>query len=342
MLDFLNRNVMHPAHGAAGGEQAPRAPPHPAADAVRPAGGDPRPATRGAAGAAAARLRHGAVLPRRVGPGRRPPRRRESLADLEAFPILTKADIRRHERALVSSAFDIAKLRVKTTSGSTGVPLTIYIDEAGRAVEDGLHAPLGRVERLAARRSASPRCGATPSTGTSASKGRLRNAFFDRAVYLDTLNLNDDRIAEFAARIRRHRPGLIFGHAHSLYLLAVLARRSRGVTDIRPNGIISTAMVLHDWQRRRDRGGVRLPGDEPLRLRGSEPDRLRMRGASRAARQRGQRATRESRRHPAPPGKPGSLVVTDLPTRHAADPLPDRRRGRAVGAGCARAAAGCR
>src|SRR5262245_12156270 len=48
----------------------------------------------------------------------------KSLGDLEAFPILTKADIRRHERALVSSEFDIAKLRVKRTSGSTGVPLT--------------------------------------------------------------------------------------------------------------------------------------------------------------------------------------------------------------------------
>src|SRR6185437_898307 len=48
-----------------------------------------------------------------------------SLADLEAFPILTKNDIRRHERALISSCYDAAKLRVKRTSGSTGVPLNI-------------------------------------------------------------------------------------------------------------------------------------------------------------------------------------------------------------------------
>src|SRR5262245_22729373 len=46
------------------------------------------------------------------------------LADLAAFPILTKADIRRHNRSLVSSAYDISQCRVKTTSGSTGVPLT--------------------------------------------------------------------------------------------------------------------------------------------------------------------------------------------------------------------------
>src|SRR6476646_1539142 len=37
----------------------------------------------------------------------------KSLADLDAFPVLTKADIRKHERELVSSAYDVAKLRVK-------------------------------------------------------------------------------------------------------------------------------------------------------------------------------------------------------------------------------------
>ena len=75
----------------------------------------------------------------------------KSLADLEAFPVLTKADIRRHERALVSSAFDITKLRVKRTSGSTGVPLTDLHRRARGAVEDGLHAAVRRVERLATR-----------------------------------------------------------------------------------------------------------------------------------------------------------------------------------------------
>src|SRR5947208_6710784 len=53
----------------------------------------------------------------------------KSLADLEAFPVLTKADIRRHEHDLISTAFDPARLRVKRTSGSTGVPLSIRIDE---------------------------------------------------------------------------------------------------------------------------------------------------------------------------------------------------------------------
>jgi phenylacetate-CoA ligase len=169
------------------------------------------------------------------------------LRDLEALPVLTKADIRRHNRALVSSAYDIAKLRVKKTSGSTGVPLTIYCDEpamqwkAACTIRSDEWSGYRLGQRVA-------KVWGNPEYRHFGLKGRLRNYFLDRAVYLDTLNLNDERIAEFAKAIRRHRPGLIFGHAHSLYLVACALKKS-GVADVRPNGIISTAMILHDWQR---------------------------------------------------------------------------------------------
>ncbi|MGL6096811.1 MAG: phenylacetate--CoA ligase family protein, partial [Fimbriiglobus sp.] len=53
----------------------------------------------------------------------------KSLADLAQFPVVTKADIRKHGPEMVSAAYDARKLRVKTTSGSTGVPLAVRIDE---------------------------------------------------------------------------------------------------------------------------------------------------------------------------------------------------------------------
>jgi phenylacetate-CoA ligase len=171
----------------------------------------------------------------------------KTFADFEAFPILSKADIRRHERALVSSEFDIEKLRVKRTSGSTGVPLTIYIDEPAAQWKTActIRSDEWSGWRLGQRVA---KVWGNPEYRHFGFKGRLRNYFFDRAVYLDTLDLNDVRLAEFARAIRRQRPGLIFGHAHSLYLLACYLKK-HGFTGIRPNGIISTAMLLHDWQR---------------------------------------------------------------------------------------------
>src|SRR5436309_10319803 len=213
MLDFLNRNVMHPLWAWREGSRHLRY-----LRELRQTQYDPPELVRGRQLAALqAQLRHAyftvpyyraawdkaGVHPEDV----------KTLADLEAFPVVTKADIRRHGRALVSSAFDISKLRVKRTSGSTGVPLTIYIDEP--AVQWKAACTIRSDEwsgyRLGQRVA---KVWGNPEYRHFGLKGRLRNYLFDRAVYLDTLNLNDDRIAEFAAAIRRHRPGLIFGHAH--------------------------------------------------------------------------------------------------------------------------------
>ncbi|MCS6866627.1 MAG: phenylacetate--CoA ligase family protein [Gemmataceae bacterium] len=170
------------------------------------------------------------------------------LADLSAFPVLTKADIRRHHRDLLSAAYDRANCRRKTTSGSTGVPLTIYCDEAAIHWKAActIRSDQWSGYRLGQRVA---KVWGNPEYRHFGLKGWLRNYFFDRAIYLDTLQLTEQRITAFAHAIRRHRPGLLFGHAHSLYLLACALRKSR-LLDIRPNGIIATAMILHDWQRR--------------------------------------------------------------------------------------------
>jgi phenylacetate-CoA ligase len=247
MLDFLNRHVMHPlmAWRAGSGHL------HHLRELRRRQYDSPEVIRARQLAALQAQLRHAyATVPYYRAAWNAAgvhPDDVKSLDDLETFPILTKADIRRHERSLISSEFDVAKLRIKRTSGSTGVPLNIYIDEP--AVQWKTACTLRSDEwsgwRLGQRVA---KVWGNPEYRHFGLKGRLRNFFFDRAVYLDTLNLNDDRIAEFAATIRRHRPGLIFGHAHSLYLLACSLKKS-DILDIGPNGIISTAMLLHDWQR---------------------------------------------------------------------------------------------
>ncbi|MGL6073589.1 MAG: phenylacetate--CoA ligase family protein [Fimbriiglobus sp.] len=170
-----------------------------------------------------------------------------SLNDLAAFPVLTKADIRAHNLELLSDAYKGQKLREKTTSGSTGVPLRIFLDERGAQFKTAMTlrsdewSGWRRGQRVA-------KVWGNPEYRHEGWRGRLRNAIIDRAIYLDTIQLNDDRIREFVASLRDHRPGLLFGHAHSLYLVACRLKAMK-IDDIRPNGIISTSMPLHDWQR---------------------------------------------------------------------------------------------
>jgi phenylacetate-CoA ligase len=127
------------------------------------------------------------------------------------------------------------------------VPLTIRIDEAGKQWKTActIRSDQWSGYRLGQRVA---KVWGNPEYRQFGWRGRLRNHFLDRAVYLDTLSLDDGMIRSFVAELRRRPPGLLFGHAHSLYLLAKRLQ-SDGIMDIRPNGIISTAMPLHSWQR---------------------------------------------------------------------------------------------
>ncbi len=170
-----------------------------------------------------------------------------SFADLRAFPVVTKADIRTRADEFRSTAYTGRALYTKRTSGSTGVPLTIQIDEPGKQWKYActLRSDEWSGWRLGQRVA---KVWGNPDYKHHGWKGRIRNALLDRATYLDTIHLTQDRIHEFADALRSRPPGLLFGHAHSLYLLADTLK-AEGRMGIKPNGIISTAMPLHSWQR---------------------------------------------------------------------------------------------
>jgi phenylacetate-CoA ligase len=164
------------------------------------------------------------------------------------LPLLTKADIRGAGPRLLSSCYRREQLRRKTTSGSTGVSLEIFVDEPSMQWK---RACTLRCDEWSGWRFGEPvaKVWGNPDYLRHGWRGRVRNALLDRAAYLDTLRMDEPALATFAQGLRRRPPGLLFGHAHSLYLLAEYLR-TRNFTGIRPHGIIATAMVLHPWQRR--------------------------------------------------------------------------------------------
>lgn len=169
-----------------------------------------------------------------------------SLADLVWLPILTKADIRAHEAELRSEVYAPKDLFAKTTSGSTGVPLRVWVDQASMRFKQACTQRSDewtgwrRGQRVA-------KAWGNPEYVRQGFKGRLRNALIDRACYLDTLDLTEAKLDAFAAHLARYQPPLLFGHAHSLYLVAQHVEQLG--LRVRPAGMISTAMPLHDFQR---------------------------------------------------------------------------------------------
>jgi phenylacetate-CoA ligase len=238
-----------------------------------------------------------------------------SFDDFRAVPLLTKADLRGHKEDLLSEPYRGAPLQHKRTSGSTGVSVEVLVDDAAQQFKRGcvLRSDQWSGWRLGERVAILWGAEENPRRGW---RPWLRNALLERATYLDTLRISEESMARFTAVLRRRPPGLLFGHAHSLYLLADYVR-ARGVAGFRPHGIISAAMVLHDWERRVIEEVFQCPvtnryGCEEVSLIACECERHE--GLHVNADGIYLEALRPDGT-PCPPGEPGMIVVTDLVNR---------------------------
>ena len=177
------------------------------------------------------------------------PRDVDSFETFRRIPPLTKSDLRDSSQQMLSTVYAGQDLLSAKTSGSTGVPVEVFSDESCRQFVRActLRSDEWSGWQLGERVAAIWGNAAVQFRGRGW-RGYLRNALLHRTTYLDSLHIDEPSLASFAASLKRRAPSLIYGHAHSLYLFAKYLE-SRGIMDIRPKGIISAAMVLHQWER---------------------------------------------------------------------------------------------
>ena len=172
----------------------------------------------------------------------------ESLSDLSRLPLLTKLDLREQGELLLAKGAQREALHQHTTSGSTGVSVTVYRDDSCQQFKRGatLRCDEWTGWRLGERVAA---IWGNPQIPTGW-KGKLRRALLDRDyVYLDTLKMSEHSMEVFAETLIAKPPSLLFGHAHSLFLFSSYLRAKRPDVRIRPKAVLSTCMVLHGFER---------------------------------------------------------------------------------------------
>lgn len=267
-----------------------------------------------------------------------------TLDDLKRLPVLTKQELRANVKLnpdgtvttpllaypfseegtddalmrLTNAEAGIAstKLHFFKTSGSTGVPLVTVCDEKcaqfkrAAVLRSDEWSGWKRGERIAS-------IWGNPQLRTDW-RGRIRRALLERNnAYLDTLKMDECSMNRFTDILLAKPPSLLFGHAHSLYLYAGFLRSSRPEVSIRPRGIISTCMVLHDFERERIR---RVFQCEPTDRYGCEEVGLI---ASQCERHTGLHVNADclyvelidGEGNPCEPGTPGRIIITDLVNR---------------------------
>lgn len=229
--------------------------------------------------------------------------------DFQKIRILTKDDIRENCNRMIAGNYSKEQLVPRKTSGSTGVSLEFFVDEESLQWKRAVTMTYDRW----AGWDIGERVGAIWGNPEPDQNWRLwlRNQLLLRHIYLDTLKMDQNSMLAYHHMLVRKKPAILFGHAHSLYLFARFLEE-KGLGGIHPRGIISTCMVLHDFERTTIERvfGCRVTnryGCEEVSLIACEcPEgNMHLNCDSLIV-----EFIRDGR--PVPPGEPGAIVVTDL------------------------------
>jgi len=173
-----------------------------------------------------------------------------SFDDFGRIPILTKSEVLEHHQGLLAPNVD--RYMTFLTSGSTGKPLRGFWNKecaefkracnlrsnlwAGYELGERMYCLYGNPEK--------------ELKGIKRLKARFRRHFLQRTEILDMLQITDESMLKFVTMMQKKPPSILWGHAHGLYLLARFCEK-KGIDDIRPKGMYSAGMILHDWERKK-------------------------------------------------------------------------------------------
>lgn len=170
------------------------------------------------------------------------PRDIKTLKDLNKLPILRKDEIRKNLRGIISSQSNMNELRVLSTSGSTGLPLRVFISMD----EDDY--------RKAKHLTANIFCGQRPRdryvTITSPSHfGEVPKLLRTIGVYDRAFVSVFDEVGTQISKIEKLRPNVLAGYSSSLLLLAREVQK-KATKTIKPRFILGGAELIDHLSRR--------------------------------------------------------------------------------------------
>jgi phenylacetate-CoA ligase len=171
----------------------------------------------------------------------------EDENDFKKIPIRSKKYIHDYSDQLISNNHKKESLIPFKTGGSTGKSVTVYYDYT--AMEKGVGSSL-RSFNWTGWKLGEPigRVWGNPVLPRTI-KEKLRNILIEPQFYLDTMNLHDETVHDFAHEWEKNKPTLLHGHSHSLYMFAQFCKKLN-IKDIKPKGIISTSMMLIPSERK--------------------------------------------------------------------------------------------
>jgi phenylacetate-CoA ligase len=166
----------------------------------------------------------------------------KTVNDLCKLPVVRKGEIRENLSRIISDEFGMNSLRTLSTSGSTGLPLRVFISKE----EDDY--------RKAKHLTANIFCGQKPrdryvTIASPSHFGEVPKLLRVIGVYDRTFVSVFDHINTQISTIEKVKPNVLAGYSSSLLLLAKEVEK-RGIRTIKPKFILGGAELIDDFSRR--------------------------------------------------------------------------------------------
>jgi phenylacetate-CoA ligase len=172
----------------------------------------------------------------------------QAVADIAKIPILTKSDIRQNGCRIISAGYSKDQLLHYKTGGSTGKALDIYITEECSEQRNACARRHDRWTGWEQGEYIGAAWGNPKKTETI--REFIINTCLQPYIYLDTMSVTEQAVSHFVKEWKAKQPTLLFGHAHSLYILANMIE-DLNLSGVHPKGIISTSMMLLPHERKK-------------------------------------------------------------------------------------------
>mgnify|MGYP001309690508 CR=1 FL=1 len=170
----------------------------------------------------------------------------KSPGDIGKLPVLTKKDIRDNAHKIISNGYRRDGLMSFKTGGSTGKSLELYITEECSHLRNACAIRHDRWTGWEIGDTVGAVWG-NPILPKGI-KQNVKHWLLTPTIYLDTMNISDEAVLEFVKQWKSAKPTLLFGHAHSIFMLAKILDRL-GTDLLKPRGILSTSMMLMPNER---------------------------------------------------------------------------------------------
>jgi phenylacetate-CoA ligase len=241
------------------------------------------------------------------------PRRVQSLADYEPWPLLTK-EIIRANRPEIRIEIPGQRMISKATGGSSGVPLQLDLNMESHE------------RRVAATYRGYSWAGAGPGTrqfffwgvplGERTWRQRTKDRLYDwinRRITINTFEFSRARVPDFLRRLNRYRPDAIVAYTNPLYAFARILDEEK-LASYSPRSIVVGAEKLYPFQRELIERVFRAPvfetyGAREFMIIGGECDRHA--GLHLSIENLLVEVVDDEGR-PTPSGEEGNVVITDL------------------------------